>query len=223
MNGKLLHKYKGDFVGLLGVDLPPLVPAKLWTVIDGSRDEPSQASLKRYLSRHHNTTLHTEFDSTFSVSGEFDADEERMHIYVRRPKFFTDKEWAAYKAEIIVTLMHEYVHFMQYLHSGDSFDFVLLHKEHRNPKKEEDREYYSAWGEIQAYAHCILMEMKDRNPNKPAAEMLMSKRKGYYSPTLIQVRRNFEGFDYPLRWLYREVLRWEKRYENNAEALNIRN
>ena len=110
---------------------------------------------------------------------------------------------------------------MQWIWHEDRYDMILLHKESGNPLMQEEREYYAAWGEIQAYSHCILMEMKTRNKNKPAADMLRSKRVGYYSPTLKRIKSHFDGFDYPLKYLYREILRWERKYEANAESLNI--
>jgi hypothetical protein len=110
---------------------------------------------------------------------------------------------------------------MQHIYNDDVNDLVLLHKEHLEETKEEEREYYASWSEIQAYAHCILMEMKDRNIHKSCAEMIRHPRQ-YYSPTLRHIRTKFEGFDYPIRYLYREVLRWEKRYESYAKTLNIK-
>ena len=59
------------------------------------------------------------------------------------------------------------------------------------------------------------MELKNKDPNKPAALGLQQKRSK--SITLGRFRRTFDGFDYPMRYLYREVLRWERRYE----SLNI--
>lgn len=223
MDGKLLSKYNGNFVDLLNVDLPALRPAKLWEIMDKYRNDTHGHKLKRYLARYHKTTLYTERSpgTDFYVSGEFAFDEEQMQIFTFRPKKFTDKAWDAFKFEVIVTLMHEYVHFMQWIYHEDRYEFVLLHKESGDAKKQEEREYYAAWGEIQAYSHCILMEMKTRNPNKPAAEMLQAKRTGYYSPTLKRIKSNFDGFDYPLKYLYKEVLRWERKYEANAERINI--
>lgn len=220
--GKFLANYNGNFVDILGVDLPKLVPSILWAKMDMYRND--QVGLKRYLARYHKTVLYTERSKNkeFYVSGEFAMDEEKMQLFTVRPRYFSDRAWEDYKFEVILTLMHEYVHFMQWMYHEDKYEFVLLHKEHSNEKFQEEREYYAAWGEIQAYAHCILIEMKTRNINKPAAKMLTAKRVGYYSPTLKNIRNHFDGFDYPIRYLYREVLRWEKRYERHAEYLNIR-
>jgi hypothetical protein len=223
MDGKLLSKYNGNFVDLLHVDLPPLRPAKLWDIMDRYRNDPLGIKLKRYLSRYHKTTLYTERSKgkDFYVSGEFAFDEEKMQVYTVRPNHFSDKDWNAFKSEIIVTMMHEHIHFMQWLYHEDTYEFILLHKETDKLVVQEEREYYASWGEIQAYSHCILMEMKDRHPNKPASEMIRSKRVGCYSPTLKHIKSHFDGFDYPLKYLYKEILRWERKYEANAERLNI--
>jgi len=219
--GKFLANYHGDFVDILKVDLPRLVPSVLWDKLDTYRNDP--VGMKRYLARHHKTVLYTERSKNkeFYVSGEFAMDEEKMQLFTVRPRYFSDKAWDDFKFEVIITLMHEYVHFMQWLCHEDKYEWILIHKEHSDKKLQEERDYYAAWGEIQAYAHCILIEMKTRNINKPAAKMLMAKRVGYYSPTLKTIRKQFDGFDIPIRYLYREVLRWEKRYERHAEHLNI--
>lgn len=216
MKGSYISTYTDNFVDLLNVDLPELRPAKIWNDIDKYRNDP--VGMKRYFSRKFKATLNTEFsskrDSVFYVSGEFDQLEERVIVNTVRHKNLADCDWRALKAEIIVTLMHEYIHYMQYIFDDNDMDLVLLHKEHANKLKQEEREYYASWSEIQAYAHCIYMEMKDRNSKKSCAEMLQHKRQ-YYSPCLRGIRSRFEGFDYPIRYLYREVLRWEKRYENS--------
>lgn len=218
--GKFLANFSGDFVEILGVDLPRFVPSELWKNLDRYRNDPN--GMKRYLQKKHKTTLHTEksIGKEFYVSGEFAMDEEKMNLFTVRPQYFDTKSWMDFKFEVIITMMHEHIHFMQWLFSEDEFEFVLLHKEHKNVEKQEEREYYAGWSEIQAYAHCILMEIKARNVNIPAHKALTAKRIGYYSPTLKRIKGSFDGFDYPLRWLYREVLRWEKRYERYAETLN---
>jgi hypothetical protein len=223
MDGKLLSKYNGNFIDLLSVDLPPLRPAKLWEIMDRYRNDPLGIKLKRYLARYHKTTLYTERSpgKEFYVSGEFAFDEEKMQVFTVRPNHFSDKDWNTFKSEIIVTMMHEHIHFMQWMFHEDTYEFILLHKETDKPDRQEEREYYASWGEIQAYSHCILMEMKDKNPNKPAAEMIRAQRVGYYSPTLKRIKSHFDGFDYPLKYLYKEILRWERKYEANAERLNI--
>lgn len=221
MKGRFLANYYGNFADILKVDLPKLVPSVLWNKLDKYRSDP--VGMKRYLARYHRTTLYTERSKNkeFYVSGEFAFDEEKMQLFTVRPNTFTDILWESFKFEVIVTLMHEYVHFMQWIYHEDKYEFVLLHKESKNAEMQEEREYYAAWGEIQAYAHCILMEMKARNLNKPASEMIRAKRVGYYSPTLKRIKGHFDGFDYPLKYLYREILRWETRYERHAESLNI--
>lgn len=220
MKADLIQNYNFNFVDLLHVDLPSLVPAKLWNDLDKYRDNPK--GMQRYLARNYKTKFQYQFDPReCRVSGEFNMETERVTIFAKIARSWYPKDWDAYKFEIIVTLMHEYIHFMQWLRSGDEMELVLLHKESNNPDKQEDREYYAGWSEIQAYGHCVYMEMKAKNANKPCAEMLQSKRRSWYSPSLRQFRDAFDGFDYPLRYLYREVLRWEKRYERHAETLNI--
>jgi hypothetical protein len=213
MKADLMRSYDYNFVDLLKVDLPELNPAFLWQKLDSFRNDPRGERLKRFLARKYKTTLSTDIvGDGFCVSGEFAMDEEKVKLFVCRSEKLASKEWDNFKFELIITLMHEYIHYMQWLYDEDEFEFVLLHKESKNESIQEDRDYYAGWSEIQAYAHCILMEMKARNANKPAHEMLRAKRVGYYSPTLKHIKSKFDGFDYPLRYLYREILRWEQRY-----------
>lgn len=219
--GKFLANFPGDFVEVLGVDLPRFVPSELWVELDKYRNNPT--GMKRYLAKNHKTILHTEYitKKQIDVAGEFAMDEEKMQVFTIRPATMDDKLWEKFKFEVIITMMHEHIHFMQWMYDENEFDFVLLHKEDKNVDLQEEREYYACWSEIQAYAHCILMEIKARNVNLPAHKALTAKRIGYYSPTLKNIRSKFDGFDYPIKYLYREVLRWEKRYERYAETLNM--
>jgi len=223
MKGQFLSNYNGNFTELLNVDLPKLVPSQLWHKLDKYRDDYLGINLKRYLARYYKTTLYTERskNSDFTVSGEFAFDEEKIQVFTVRPRIFTNAEWDKFKFEIIVTMMHEYIHHMQWSFHEDEYEFVLLHRESNDPDKQEDREYYAAWCEIQAYSHCILMEMRSVNLKKPVHEMLRAKRIGSYSPTLKAIKKSFDGFDYPLKYLYKEILRWDRKYQQRAEYLNI--
>jgi hypothetical protein len=211
MKGTFLSNYNDNFVDLLNVDLPKFVPSVLWDKLDKYRwDIPG---MKRFLARNYRAKLqHTTCLIWFTVSGEFDHLENRISLFVESAPELTDRQWRAFKFELIITLMHEYVHYMQWSFHQDEFEKILLHKESTNEDVQEQRDYYAAWDEIQAYAHCIYMEMKDRNSHKPVAEMLQHPT-CYYSPTLRHIKSLYEGFDQPIKYLYREVLKWEKRYD----------
>jgi hypothetical protein len=209
---KFVSTYNQDFCKVLGVALPPLVPSKIWYDLDKYRKNVQ--GIKRYLKTNFDASFHICRDKNKSVvvAGEFDDEKELVIIHVWCPMRMDPTQWNHLKSEIIITLMHEYIHNMQFIYAGNIPDLVLLHRESKNTNKEENREYYSTWIEIQAFAHCILMELKNRDPNKPAALGLQQKRSK--SITLSRFRRTFDGFDYPMRYLYREVLRWERRYES---------
>jgi hypothetical protein len=192
------------------MDFAPLIPAKVYKDLEPFRNNRRQ--IKRYMKSNFSASFLLVDGKDVTVSGEFDDDKELITITASLPKRMTDKQWAFFKSELIITMMHEYVHAMQYYNSGSIPDLVLLHKESKVADIEEDREYYSTWIEIQAYAHCILCEFKNNNPKKTCIEQIRAKR--CTSPTLSRYRKVFNGFDYPIRYLYREILRWERRYEN---------
>jgi len=209
---KFVSTYNQDFCKILGVVLPPLVPSQIWHDLDKYRKNVQ--GIKRYLKANFDASfvICRDKNKPVMVAGEFDEEKELVMIQVWCPMRMDPAQWDHLKSEIIITLMHEYVHHMQFIYADSIPELVLLHRESKNPNKEENREYYSTWIEIQAFAHCILMELKNRDPNKPAAVGLQQKRTK--SATLRRFRRAFDGFDYPMRYLYREVLRWERRYES---------
>ena len=207
---KFVSSFNVDFCKVLNTDFPSLIPAKIFKDLDVYRRNPSR--IKRYTKENFGASFSLVQGKHLYVSGEFDDDNDRIHLTAHLPKVFTNIQWNYFKTEYIITLMHEYVHRMQYSYSDSAFDLVLLHRESHKAKIEEEREYYSTWIEIQAYAHCILCEFKNNNLNKTCIEQIRAKR--CTSPTLQRYRKVFDGFDYPIRYLYREILRWERRYEN---------
>lgn len=207
---KFVSSFNVDFCALLNVDLPALVPAQIWKDLNKYRHKPRE--IKRYLKNNFGASFSFTHGKQLYVSGEFDDEKELVKVSCCFPRKMENSEWNILKSEIIITLMHEYIHHMQYLYAGDMPDLVLLHRESKNSSTEENREYYSTWIEIQAYAHCILCEFKNSNLDKTCIEQIRSKR--CVSPTLKRFRKVFGGFDYPIRYLYREILRWERRYEN---------
>lgn len=207
---KFVSTFNVDFCKVLNIDLPELIPAKIYKDLDLYRKNPSR--IKRYTKENFGASFSLIQTKHLYVSGEFDDERDHISITAHLPKIVTNSQWNYFKTEYIITLMHEYVHRMQYAYSDNAYDLVLLHRESRKAKIEEEREYYSTWIEIQAYAHCILCEFKNANINKTCIEQIRAKR--CVSPTLARYRRVFNGFDYPIRYLYREILRWERRYEN---------
>ena len=206
---KFVSSFNMDFCKVLNVNLPALIPAKIYRDLETYRKRPEK--IKRYLKANFGASFHIVPSKDVMVSGEFDDLKECIIITAHLPKVLKDKDWVYFKNEVVITLMHEYIHFMQYIYSDSMPDLVLLHKESVNSKIEEEREYYSTWIEIQAYAHCILCEFKNNDLNKTCIEQIRAKR--CTSPTLKRYRKVFNGFDYPIRYLYREILRWERRYE----------
>ena len=207
---KFVSTFNMDFCKVINAELPALIPAKIYKDLDAYRKSPSR--IKRYMKVNFGASFSITPSKDVAVSGEFDDEKERIIITATAPKSLTNKDWSYFKTEIIITLMHEYIHAMQYQYSDYMPDLVLLHKESSVENVEEEREYYSTWIEIQAYAHCILCEFKNKNLNKSCIDQIRSKR--CMSPTLKRYRKVFNGFDYPIRYLYREILRWERRYEN---------
>lgn len=207
---RFVSSFNVDFCQVLNVELPELVPARIWKELDKHRKYPN--AIKRYLKKNFGASFSIKYAKHVSVAGEFDDEKEIIKVDAIAPRKMNDQQWEELKSEIIITMMHEYIHHMQYICAGDIPDLVLLHKESSNKSIEENREYYSTWIEIQAYAHCILCEFKNNNLNKTCLNQIRSKR--CVSPTLSRFRKAFDGFDYPMRYLYREILRWERRYEN---------
>lgn len=111
--------------------------------------------LRCYLKKFKTTVVRTEYPFV-TVGGEFEEDGNIIiHIFGEyERKCFDNDEWFMFKFRLIQTMMHELLHWRQFERRGHGYARVLkyisMHKE---------AAYYSSKDEIEAYSHCIILEL----------------------------------------------------------------
>ncbi len=203
---KDLDLYKNDSRGLINY-------FKKWRTKIEFKKEPTRAiSWKNYV----------------GVGGEYDPETRQciLQVYtVEYDKFqFSDRAWTKFKYRIIQTLMHEVIHFMQYDRRYDeSSNYVLPHKKVGHERKDAEREYLSCFDEIQAYAHCVYVDLRSNFPNKNITEFLSVSKAKVRSPSST-LKYFLKTFNYDSRnnkainKLFQQVLKWDRKYKTK---LNI--
>ena len=220
-----------DWIGMLNFYERPfrakLNPSKIWKDLDSYKND--SRGLINYFKKWR-TKIEFKVEPTraivwknyIGVGGEYDPNDRQiiLQIYtVEYDKFvFSDKSWEKFKYRVIQTLMHEVIHFMQYDRRNDeSSNYILPHKKVGHDKKDAERRYLSEFDEIQAYAHCVYLDIQtSRMKNIPIRDFLQQSK--IYSPssTLTYILKTF-NYDYrnnraipKLAW---HVMRWHKKYQ----------
>lgn len=222
-----------DFIDFLPFSERPFrakfVPAKVWDGLDTYRNDAK--GLSNYCKKWKTTVKFAVNKSKsnkqyVAVGGEYDPETRRNTVLVYCDSFdafeFTPKTWERFKYKFIQTIMHEFVHFMQYdRRYNEGTEYHYQFKRSASRRNNYDREYYSHFDEIQAYAHCIYLDYRCKYPNKTVEELLVSCKKRSNSPTLTSILRVF-NYDYRnnscLNKLLSEVYRWSRRYDRYNAA-----
>ena len=225
-----------DWIGMLNFNGRPfrakLIPSKIWKDLDlyvnNSRGlinyfkkwrtkiefktEPSKAGLyKNYI----------------AVGGEYDPETRQCIIQIYNTNFdsfkFNEQSWYKFKYRVIQTLLHEMIHFMQYDRRNDQWsNYILPHKKVGHIKKDAEREYLSCFDEIQAYAHCVYLDLKFKNPDRSVSDLLSVKtlKSRRSSSTLRYFLKTF-NYDYLNNYaipkLLQHVIKWDRKYQLNTK------
>jgi hypothetical protein len=212
-----------DFIEFLKFESRPcrakFIPAKVWTDLDKYRGMGEHLSnyFKKWKTKvvYRRDRKATEFAL---VGGEYDFDDDYMElqIYTSSPYCvyeWNDVTWDRFKYKIIQTMMHEFVHYMQFTNRNDPYrNYTVNWRRSGKQKIDVDREYYSSIDEIQAYAHCVLLDYHIYSSEKRLADFLNQKNRNP-SPTLREIFKIFKGSDVTtIRKIREHTLRWDKRY-----------
>lgn len=205
---KDLDQYKNDPVGLVNY-------CKKWRTKVEFRTEKSKAKwTQKYV----------------AIGGEYDPDERRVTIQIYTDKFrnfqFTERTWNSFKYRFIQTLQHEMIHFMQYDRRGDEWsNYVLAFKPHHHQKKHNERKYLSEFDEIQAYAHCILLDFKTYKPTLDVGTLLSRCKRKRDSKTLHYFLKTFD-YDYKnneaIPKVMQQIVKWERKYERITRTSKVK-
>lgn len=202
-----------------------LIPSKVWNDLDRYKNDPVGLSnyFKKWRTKitwQHQPSKAKIYTQYLGVGGEYDPNERQCIIHIYTLKFktfpFTDESWTRFKFKLIQTLMHELIHFMQYDRRDDEWsNYVVPYKKVGKEKIDSERKYLSEFDEIQAYAHCVLLDYKCLKPTIPVDLLLSRSKKSKDSPTLHYILKTF-NYDYKnnvaLTKLVQQIVKWENKY-----------
>jgi hypothetical protein len=214
-----------DFIDFLKFHFRPckakFIPSKVWTDLDKYRYRGEE--LRNYFKKW-KTKVSFRKDKKATdlllVGGEYDYDDDYMElqIYSAVPfneHKFEDWQWDRFKYKIVQTMMHEFIHYVQFTNRDDPYrNYSISWKRSGKQRLDSEREYYSSIDEIQAYAHCVLLDFKTY-ATEESLGILLNRKTRNPSPTFRHILGTFRGSDLStVRKLREHVLRWEKRYSN---------
>ena len=199
-----------------------LVPGKVWNDLDKYKNDPE--GLANYCKKWRTKIKWIDDRRSkkfIKIGGEYDYDARQCIVEVYTLHFdkyeFTDTLWTRFKYRFIQTLMHEMIHFMQYDRRGDKYNYrTAPFKRVKNEKKTEERQYLSNLDEIQAYAHCVYLDIKTSRMKDITLRDFLQQAKTYSpSSTLSYILKTFD-YDYrnnhaisKLAW---HVQKWDRKY-----------
>jgi len=201
---KDLDKYVNDEIGLANY-------FKKWRTKIEWRTEKSKAKL---------------YEKYISIGGEYDAENRQCIIQIYTDRFRTfkfDKDtWERFKFKLIQVEMHELIHFMQYDRRDDECsNYILPYKKVKHAKRDAERRYLSEFDEIQAYAHCVLLDYKLNKPSIPTQTLISRSRTYRDSKTLHYILRTF-NYDYrnnhAIPKLFKQIMKWDRKYQKISRA-----
>jgi hypothetical protein len=232
---KFLESATFDWMDLLSFYERPFrakfVPAKIWKDMDKYKNDSK--GLSDY-ARKWRTKIEFRAEKSkakwtknhVAIGGEYDPDSRQISIQIYTDDFkrfeFTLKSWDSFKYRFIQTMQHELVHFMQYDRRGDEWsNYVVAFKPHTREKKHNERKYLSEFDEIQAYAHCVLMDFKVNKPNVDVETLLGRAKKKRDSKTLHYFLKTFD-YDYrnneAIPKIMKQIMKWESKYRRIIKA-----
>lgn len=160
-----------------------------------------------------------------AVGGAYEPEERQCVIIVHtRTEFedhvFTEKTWYRFKRMVVQTLMHEFIHFMQFDRRNDNWAYYFMpYKKTANFKLNLEREYLCNFDEIQAYAHDVYLEcMISRTNIDCVADIIPEVSKKRTRCPSMSLRYYLKTFDFspkehaPLPKLFDQVKKWERKY-----------
>lgn len=232
---KFLENANFDWMDLLNFGERPFrakfIPAKVWKDLDLYRNDGK--GLSNYF-RKWRTKIEFRpepskakmYESYVACGGEYDPTTRQSTIFIYTYYFdqfpFTERTWSKFKYRLMQVTMHELIHFMQFDRRGDEWSgYVVPYKKVKSQKKNDERKYLSEFDEIQAYAHCCLLDFKTYRPNVPI-DILLSRAKKYRdSSTLRSYLKSF-NYDYKnnvaIPKIMQQIIKWDRKYQKTVRA-----
>lgn len=226
---RFLEKSDFNWMELLNFYEPPfrakLNPSKVWRDLDEYVNDSTGLSnyFKKWKTRlEFREPTKKAWTKYVYVGGEYSPEDRQCTIQIYTKDFdthpFTDKVWAKFKYRLIQTLMHELIHFMQYDRRFDEYsNYILPHKKVGHSLKDAERKYLSEFDEIQAYAHCVYMDIKTNHPNTDITKFFSISRLKERCPSTT-LKYILKTFNYDCRnnhaipKLFQQILKWDRKY-----------
>lgn len=202
-----------------------LIPAKVWRDLDEYINDSEGLSnyFKKWKTRLDFREPITKKPTKYVyVGGEYSPDDRQCTIMIHSTDFdtyiFSDKTWNKFKYRLIQTLMHELIHFMQYDRRYDEYsNYILPHKKVGHSIKDAERKYLSEFDEIQAYAHCVYLDIKTNHPNADISKFFSMNRLKERCPSST-LKYILKTFNYDCRGneaipkLFQQIMKWDSKY-----------
>lgn len=221
-----------DFIDILPFYNRPFrskfIPAKVWLDLDNYKNNPiklmqycrkwrTKIEWKQSFSKSRNSK---NIDSPLYIGGEYISENRQCIIQIYTQQFelskFTTKSWDKFKFRLIQTIMHEFVHFMQYDRRNDEpSNYVVSYKKIGEAKVDSERSYLSEFDEIQAYAHCSYLDLKTKKPNVSLDFLLNNCKTRKDSSTLHYFLKTFD-YDFKNNMATKKIIsqigKWDRKY-----------
>ena len=220
-----------DWMDLLNFNERPFrakyIPAKVWKDLDLYRNDASGLSnyCKKWRTKvefckkpKNNKT----YENYIAIGGEYDAESRQctMHLYTLNFDTFkfSNITWFSFKKRFIQTLMHEMIHFMQYDRRDDRWsNYVVPYKRIGHKKKDAERKYLSEFDEIQAYAHCVYIDLKMNRP-RVALDTLLSRCKDKRDSSTLHYFLKTFNYDFKnnvaTQKIIQQIGKWDRKYKS---------
>jgi hypothetical protein len=207
------------------------IPSKVWKDLDNYRNDSKGLSnyFKKWRTKIEFLPQKSKakiYGIYVAVGGEYGPDERQCCLQIYNTNFdkfpFTEATWKKFKYRIIQTHMHELIHFMQFDRRGDEWsNYIVPYKKVKHEKKNIERRYLSEFDEIQAYAHCVLLDFKVYKPTITTEELINRAKCSKDSSTLNYILKAFD-YDYrnneAIPKLMTHILKWDKKYQRTIRA-----
>jgi hypothetical protein len=227
---KFLQEANYDWMDMLNFTERPFrakfTPAKIWQDLDRYRNDSVGLAnyFKKWRTKIQWFTQKSKaqyYKTHIAVGGEYSPEDRQCTIQIYTTEYntfaFTEKTWERFKYKLIQVTMHEMIHFMQFDRRDNEWsEYTVPYKKVGNEKKDSAREYLSSFDEIQAYAHCILLDYKTRFPDTPIAELISRSSYRNDSSTMKYILRTFD-YDYrnnhAIPKLMQQIVKWDRKYK----------
>jgi hypothetical protein len=216
-----------DFVDMLNFDDRPFrakfVPAKIWNDLDKYKNDAT--GLRNYFKKwRFRIVWHYEEKPTknIAVGGGYWTDKGCSDLDIwTSPETdynhykFTDATWARFKYRVIQVAMHELIHCKQYYGKDEEYCASKVYYAKTGIERiDNTRDYHAGRDEIEAYAHCVYLDFKNKRPTISVAELIRHAKTYKVSKNLSGIQRIFrtDRHNEVIPLLLRKILVWERKY-----------